>query len=109
MAQQPVVIGGTYDWFLNPALINTEAAPSVFGIWDITSATITITFIAPDGTKFHFTGTVVSGSAGQARYINATTLFTVEGQWGVSWKVSLSGTVLESAIVYFPVLKSGAA
>lgn len=109
MPVQPVVVGGTYDWFLNPASINSEAAPNVYGLWDITGATVTISFVPPSGAGQHFSATVVSGPAGTARYTNATTLFTVAGQWGVSWKISLSGTVLESAIVYFPVYPSGAA
>lgn len=116
MPAQPVVVGGTYDWFLNPASINTEAAPGVFGVWDITGATITISFLyyangtgaAPTAT-YHFSATIISGPAGTARYINATSLFNLAGDWGVSWKISLSGTVLESEISFFKVKASGAA
>lgn len=108
-APQPIVVGGTYDWFLNPASINTEAAPGVFGAWDLTGATITISFVPPSGAGSHFSATVVSAANGTANYINATTLFNVAGTWGVSWKVSKSGTVLESEIIYFTVKASGAA
>jgi hypothetical protein len=109
MGVQPVVVGGTYDWFLNPASINTEAAPGVFGAWNITGATVTITFINPFGTGQSFTATVTSGPAGQAHYVNATSLFNVAGQWGYSWRVSLAGTVLESDIYPLMVKASGAA
>lgn len=109
MVFQPVVVGGTYDWFLNPALINTEAAPQVFGVWDLTGATVTISFIPPSGAGQHFTATIVSASEGTARYINSASLFNVAGQWGVSWKISKSGTILESKITYFTVYPSGAA
>ncbi len=106
---EPVVVGGTYDWFLNPASINTEVAPEVFGAWDLTNATVTISFIPPSGPGLHFTATVTNGPAGQAHYINATSLFSTAGQWGYSWKVSLAGTVLESQITPFTVFASGAA
>lgn len=109
MPAQPVVVGGTYDWFLNPASINTEAAPAVFGAWNLTGATVTISFVPPSGLGQHFNATLVSTANGTAHYTNLATLFNVAGQWGVSWKVSLSGVVLESQIVYFPVYPSGAA
>ncbi len=116
MPVQPIIVGGTYDWFLNPATINTEAAPGVFGLWDISGATVTISFLyygngtgaAPTAT-YHFTATVVSGPAGTARYINLATLFNFAGDWGISWKVSVGGTVLESDILPFKVKASGAA
>lgn len=116
MAVQPIVVGGTYNWFLNPASINTEAAPRVFGPWNVTGATITISFLyygnGPDNTPTsasHFSATIISGTAGTARYTNAAGLFTAAGTWGVSWKVSLSGTILESEIEKFTVKSSGAA
>lgn len=108
MAIQPVVVGGTYDWYLNPASINTRPAPGVFGAWDLTGATVTISFIPPSGAGSHFTASLLSGT-GQAHYINAASLFNVTGTWGVSWKVSLSGTILETQIVNFTVYASGAA
>ena len=108
MTIQPVVVGGTYDWFLNPATINSESAPSVYGVWNITGATVTITFVSPSGAYTSFSATIVSGSAGTAHYVNATSLFNVTGQWGYSWKISLSGTVLESQIVTFTVYPSAA-
>lgn len=107
--QQPVVIGGTYNWYLNRARINTEASPKVFGTWDITGATVTITFVPPSGDGQQFTATIISGSDGTARYINLAGLFTVAGTWGVSWKISLSGTILETKIENFEVFVSGAA
>jgi hypothetical protein len=107
---QPIVCGGTYDWFLNPASINTEAAPNVFGIWNITGATVTITFVNPSGVGQSFTATIISGSAGTAHYINTTSLFNVAGTgWWLSWRVSLGGTVLETQPIYFEVFASGAA
>lgn len=105
-----VVVGGTYDWFLNPASINTEAAPGVFGAWNLTGATVTITFVDPNGNGHSFTATVLTpGTAGTAHYINATGLFNVAGAWFYSWKVSLSGTVLESQLIPLTVYPSGAA
>lgn len=109
MSIQPVVVGGTYDWFLNPASINTEAAPGVFGAWNITGATVTITFVDPSGVGHSFSATVTSGANGQAHYINTTSLFTTAGDWFYSWRVSLSGTVLESQMIPIKVYPSGAA
>jgi hypothetical protein len=109
MSIQPVVVGGTYDWFLNPAMINTEASPEVFGAWDLTGATVTISFVPPSGAGSHFTATIVSATLGTAQYTNTTALLNVAGTWGVSWKVSKSGIVLESQIYYFTVYASGAA
>ena len=114
--EQPVVVGGTYDWFLDPATINTEAAPSVFGVWDITGATVTVSFLyygnGPDAAATaasHFSATIVDGAAGTARYINTTSLFNVAGTWGITWRISLSGTVLETEVSMFKVKMSGAA
>ncbi len=104
-----IVVGGTYDWFLNPATINTEAAPGVFGAWDLTGATVTISFVPPTGSGQHFTADVQAGTGGLANYTNLVSLFNVAGQWGVSWKVSNAGVVLESTIQTFTVSPSGAA
>lgn len=116
MAVQPVVVGGTYNWFLNPITRNSEAAPNVYGVWDITGATVTISFLyygnGPDAAptaSSEFAATIISGSDGTARYVNTTSLFNVAGDWGVSWHVSLSGTVLESEISFFKVKASGKA
>jgi hypothetical protein len=113
---QPIVVGGTYDWFLNPATINTETAPGVFGPWNITGAAVTITFMyfpnginAPSNPGISFSATITTGTNGQAHYINSTSLFNIAGQWGYSWKVVQSGTVLESNIFSFMVNPSGAA
>lgn len=102
------MIGGTYSWFLNPARINTEAAPGVFGVWDLTGATVTISFKSPSGTKSSFGATIVDATAGTARYVNTTSLFNATGTWSVSWRVSKSGTVLESRLQEFQVYESGA-
>lgn len=117
MTAQPVVIGGTYDWLLKPAMINTQAAPGVFGIWDITGATVTVSFLyygngpdaAPTTVGQHFSATILSGTSGTAHYVNATTLFTTAGTWGITWKVVLSGIVLETEVSFFKVKASGAA
>ncbi len=114
---QPIVVGGTYDWFLNPASINTRSAPGVYGAWDISGATLTITFLfyangpdaAPTAPGQHFTPTILSGPAGTAHYINTAALFNTAGTWGVSWKIVLGGTVLESDVFFFKVKASGAA
>jgi hypothetical protein len=109
---QPVVVGGTYDWFLNPASLNSETAPGVYGPWNLTGATVTISFIPPNypsSAASHFSATAVDATNGKYHYINATSLFNAAGTWGVSWKVSLSGIVLESQIVNFTVYPSGAA
>ncbi len=116
MAVQPVVVGGTYDWFLNAAFINTEAAPDVFGPWDITSASVTISFMyygngvnASPTFSVHFAATIVSPTGGTAHYINSTSLFNIAGDWGMSWKVVNAGAVLETEISFFKVKASGAA
>ncbi len=107
MLPQPVVLGGTYEWLLN-ATVNTETAPTVFGAWDLTAATVTVSFMPPSGAGRHFTATLVSGT-GKARYINLASLFNIAGTWGVSWRVSQGDTILESQITYFTVYPSGAA
>lgn len=109
MTVEPVVVGGTYTWFLNPARINTEAAPGVFGAWNLTGATVTISFISPSGIRTTGSATIVDAAKGTARYVNATSLFNEDGEWGMSWRVSKSGTVLESRTTYFTVYPSGAA
>lgn len=114
---EPIVVGGTYDWYLNHAKINTRTAPGVFGAWDITGATVTISFMyygngvnaPPTVGGMHFSASIISGTDGTAQYTNATTLFNLAGDWGVSWKVTKSGTVLESGIQFFKVKASGAA
>ena len=116
MPAHPIVVGGTYTWYLDPAKINTLASPRVYGVWDITGATVTASFMYyPNGVNGsptnvqHFSATIVSGPDGTAKYINAASLLTTPGTWGMSWKVSLAGTVLESDIIFFEVKASGAA
>ena len=111
MAAQPVIVGGTYDWFLNGVTINSRSAPGTFAVWDITGATVTISFVyyGNGSAGQQFTATVLDGAAGTAHYVNLTSLFDAAGSWGVSWRVSLSGTVLESGITTFEVKASGAA
>lgn len=117
MPPQPVVVGGTYDWFLNPAQINTRAAPKVFGVWDITGATVTISFMRygngpnadPTSVGGHFSATILDGAAGTAHYTNTAGLFNLKGTWGYSWKIVSGSTVLESDIIFFEVKASGAA
>jgi hypothetical protein len=106
---QPVVVGGTYDWFLNPALINSEAAPDVFAPWDLTGATVSISFINPSGVRVGtFSATAVDAVNGKYKYINTTSLFTVSGTWLYSWKVVLGGITLESVLIPVVVNQSGA-
>jgi hypothetical protein len=99
---EPVVMGGTYDWFLNPASINSELAPTVFAVWNIFAAVVTITFTDPNGNQQTFTASALS-SPGQARYINLAGLFFTPGWWGVSWTVALGGTVLPTQRFPFQV------
>ena len=108
MAIEPVVIGGTYDWLIT-AKINTQAAPTVYGAWDLTGATVTVSFVPPSGDATQLSATILSATAGTAHYINLAALINVVGDWGISWKVSKSGTILESQITYFKVYASGAA
>ncbi len=113
---QPIVVGGTYDWYLDKAMINTEASPAVYGTWDITGATVTVSFLyygngpnqVPTAAS-HFSATIVDGAAGTARYINQTSLFNIAGTWGITWRVSLSGIILETDVTTFKVKSSGAA
>lgn len=106
-ASQPVVVGGTYDWVMN-ATVNSETAPAVYGPWDLTGAVVTLSFVPPSGVAQHFSAALLP-TTGRAHYVNTAGMFNAVGQWGVSWKVVLGATVLESQIVNFQVYQSGAA
>src|SRR3990167_1128489 len=116
MPVEPVVVGGTYEWFFR-TMINTRASPKVFGVWDITGATVTVSFMhygngqdaAPTSVAGHFSATIVSATDGTAQYTNLAAMFNTVGTWWYSVKVSKSGTILESEIVFFKVKASGAA
>lgn len=97
MGVGPVVAGSTYKWM--PTFLRNGA------IYDLTGATITVSFLPPTGAAQTFNMSIVSASAGTATYTNTTSLFTnaLAGQWYRSYKVSVGGVVLESPPIAFPV------
>ncbi len=108
MPERPVV-GGTYEWLLI-ASVNSEAAPTVFGLWDLNadSAAVTIHFTPPTGASTHASATLIAAT-GKAKYINAAGLLNVAGDWLVSWKIVVGTKVLETQQKTVKVYASGAA
>jgi hypothetical protein len=98
MAVGPIVVGSTYQWL--PSFLRNRA------IFDLTGATIVISFLPPTGTAQIFTMSIVSAPAGTATYTNLTTLFSVAGEWFRSYKITVGGIVLESAGIPFKVYPS---
>ncbi len=95
---EPVVVGNTHLWILTP--------PTKDGLdWDLTGATITLTFRYKDaGTKKQYTFT---SSTPAPEYINPTDTFHLPGDWQRSWKVVEAGTiVLQTREIDFPVYGS---
>ncbi len=100
MASGPVVVGSTYLWrtkFLRDG-----------AIYDLTGATITISFQPPSGAVQTFSMSPSSPTEGIAEYTNTTALFTgtQDAQWNRSYKVTKSGIVLESQPIPFKVYRS---
>lgn len=108
MGIQKVVCGGTHIWYATLSK-NTEATPTVYAAWDLTGATITLTFVSPAGVATHCTASIVVAASGTVHYTNLAALFSVNGNWSLSWKVSQSGVVLESQQATFAVYPSAAA
>ena len=96
----PIVAGSTYKW--SPTFIKDGV------IYDLTGATIIVSFLPPTGSAQTFSMSILSASAGTATYTNLTTLFTnaLAGQWSRSYRVTLSGVVLESKEIAFQVYRS---
>lgn len=109
MPAQPIVVGGTYQWYATISK-NTAAAPTTFTAWNLTGATITVTFIPPNaGTAKHYSASIVVAADGTVSYTNVVGTFDVAGTWLISWKVSQSGVILESRQSSFQVYPSAAA
>ena len=98
---QPVVVGGTYDWTFT---IHKDSA-----VWNIAGATLTLTFVAPDGTAVHYSGVILIAASGTAHYANPIGTFTVDGDWKWSLKTVQGAIVLETREGTFYVYPSAAA
>lgn len=95
-----IVAGSTYKW--NATFLKDGA------IYDLTGATITLSFLPPTGVAQLFSMTIVSAAAGTATYSSLTTLFTnaLAGGWVRSYKIVKDGVVLESPEIVFTVKRS---
>jgi hypothetical protein len=72
--------------------------------WNLTGATVTLTFRRPDGTRFTRLATVTDGPGGVARYVSTTAELDVPGYWCRQWTVTDAlGTTDNSAPVWFNV------
>jgi hypothetical protein len=72
--------------------------------WDLTGATVTLTFRRPDGTRFTRLAAVTDGPGGVARYVSTTAELDVPGYWCRQWTVTDAlGTTDNSALVWFNV------
>lgn len=98
MAAEPVVVGGTYNWKLT--------ATKDGAAYDLTGATVVLTFVSPSGTRTQYTFTAAASSPA---YENPTGLITTHGEWIRSWKTTLSGVVLETREIPFTAYRSRAA
>lgn len=95
-SDQNFQVGGTYTWTLN--------AQKTGETWNITGATVTISFRKPNDTVAGtFTATLSNPSGGVATYTNSATLLSVPGTWIRQWKVSVGGVVAWSDEEQFEV------
>ena len=108
MAVQPPVLGSQYEWYATITK-NSAAAPTTYSAWDLTGATITLSFVAPSKAKKHYTATIDVAANGTVYYVNPASTFDEEGIWSRSWKVSQGGVVIESRELTFSVYASAAA
>ena len=98
MASEPIVMGGTYYWKLT--------ATKDGAVWDLTGATITITFFTPSGTTKEYAAAILVAANGTAFYVNPTATFDAKGPWSVSWQVTQSGVIQETQEDSFTVYRS---
>lgn len=108
MNPEPVVVGGTYEWYAT-IYKNIVTAPGIYPVWDLTGATIMLTFVSPLLVKTQYTATIDVAANGTVYYTNPAGLFTAAGFWSRSWKISQSGIILESKARTFEVFASMAA
>ncbi len=77
------------------------------GAWDITGATVTVTFTPPASSglpAFTRTATVTNGPAGIAGYVTTTADITVPGLWTREWNVTLGPIDADFPAISFLVL-----
>lgn len=89
------VVGNTHRFYL------TAMKDGV--IWDISTSTIYLYLIKPDGTILTKSATVISGPAGTAYYITLTTDLDVSGDWLRQWRVVDGAIDVRSEILEFYV------
>lgn len=111
MAAENIIVGSCYTWYATIKK-NSAAAPTTFAAWNLSSpstATITVNFIKPAGTRVSGTAAIVVAADGTADFTNLAATFDVAGTWAVSWKVVQGSVVMESKQRTFTVYASAAA
>lgn len=96
MSDGPFTIGSTYKW--SPTFLKDGS------IFDLSGASISINFRGPNNVLSSFAMTITGINL--ATYTNATTLFTIAGQWYRSYTISVGGVVLQSKGIEFQVYPS---
>lgn len=99
MADPVYIIGNTHKFLL------TAQKDGV--VWDISTATVTLTLVKPDKSQATKSASLVSGPAGTAQYTTLTTDLDQDGLWFRYWRV-VDGTVdLRCGPIPFTVLFVG--
>jgi hypothetical protein len=94
--EQDVVVGNDVTF--------TLAVKKDGALWDITGGTVLLYLRDPAGNwSTAYSGTIVSGPAGTARYVANETVIDEEGEWALQWSVTVSGTTLRTVVETFTV------
>ena len=100
----PLVAGGTYR--LSPAASAGQGVTKDGVTWDLSSATVTLCLVKPDGTAVEKSATVTDGPRGQASYTTTTSDLDTPGVWRRSWKIVDGDVTLETPPIRFSVVDS---
>lgn len=75
-------------------------------VWDLTGATVTLSFKRPDGTSTSRSASLLSAANGQVNYDSATVDLNQAGTWTRSWSISLGGIVYKTPPIQFTVVEA---
>ena len=75
-------------------------------VWDLTGATVTLSFKRPDATTTSKSASLLSAAAGQVNYDSETTLFDQAGTWTRSWTITLASITYKTVPIQFTVVSA---
>lgn len=105
MSSPTYIIGNTHQFLLTAKKLAYDAAAFAVldAVWDLTTATVTLIFVKPDGTLVTKTASITNGPKGLAQYTTTTTDLDTVGDWQRYWRVIDGSVDLRSGPITFTV------